>query len=96
MSEKLADPVAVEKAFWSEHHAELSEGRAGKFLLIKGEGVHGVYETYDAAVDGGIALFGRGPFWVCDVNKPEPDPLVIPVLALGVPLVADPEHQSRG
>ena len=89
MTDLAVDPVAIERAFWQERRETLAKGRAGKFLLIKGEAVHGVYDTYDSAVDAGIQLFGRGPFWVCSVDQPEPDPLVVPVLALGVPLVAD-------
>ncbi len=80
--------LAVEKAFWEERREDLTREHAGKFLLIKGPEVHGVFDSHDAGVTAGIAMFGRGPFWVCNVDNPDPDVLVIPALALGVPLVA--------
>jgi len=86
----MADLLAVEKAFWAEHREDLAREHQGKFLLIKGAEVHGVFDSHDEGVIAGVAKFGRGPFWVCNVDKPEPDVLVIPVLALGMPLVANP------
>ena len=84
----MTDPLAAEKAFWAEHRVELSQENPGKFLLIKGSAVHGAFDTRDEAVDTGIELFGRGPFWACDVENPDPDTLIVPTLAVGVPLVA--------
>lgn len=84
----MADLLAVEKAFWEERREDLAREHPGKFLLIKGAKVHGVFDSHDAGVTAGVAKFGRGPFWVCNVDNPDPDTLVIPALAAGVPLVA--------
>lgn len=84
----MTDLLAAERAFWAEHREALTQEHPGKFLLIKGSGIHGVFDSHDDGVDAGIDLFGRGPFWVCDIANPEPDTLVIPALAVGVPLVA--------
>lgn len=85
----MNDPLSVEKSFWSENQEQFSREYAGMFLLIKGTEIHGVFDSHDAGVTAGVEMFGRGPFWVCSVNKPEPDPLVIPALFVGVPLVTD-------
>ena len=83
------DPLAVEKQYLKEHIEELAREYPGKYLLIKGEAVHGGFETHDAAVDAGVERFGRGPFLVRSVLHPDDAETVnIPALAVGVPLVA--------
>ena len=87
----MNDPLATEKAHLKERLEELSEQYPGKYLLIQGESVCGAYETYDAGVKDGVRRFGRGPFLVRSVLRPDdaeaPD---IPALAVGVPLSAHP------
>ena len=83
------DPLAVEKRYLKEHIDELTRDHPGKYLLVKGEAVHGGFETHDAAVDAGVEQFGRGPFLVRSVLHPDDAESVnIPALAVGVPLVA--------
>ena len=83
------DPLAVEKRYLKEHIEELAREYPGRYLLIKGEAVHGGFETHDAAVDAGVEKFGRGPFLVRSVLRPDDAETVnIPALAVGVPLVA--------
>lgn len=85
----MSDPLAREKAYLSANHAELAAAHPGGFLLIKGETVHGAFETYDAGVIAGVRKFGSGPFLVRLVSQPEdPEAPSIPALSLGVPLVA--------
>ncbi len=85
------DPLAVEKQYLKAHLDELASKYPGKYLLIKGEAVHGGFETYDEGVDVGVAKFGRGPFLVRSVLHPDDaDAVIIPALSVGVPLVANP------
>ena len=85
------DPLAVEKKYLKEHLEELAAKYPGKYVLIKGEAAHGGFETYNEAVDVGVAKFGRGPFLVRSVLNPEDSEAVIaPTLSVGVPLVANP------
>lgn len=85
----MADLLATENAYLKVNRETLASQYPGKYVLIMGEEVHGAFETHDLGVDAGIRLFGRGPFLVRSVLDPEPDTLVIPALAVGVPLVAN-------
>lgn len=84
--------LATERAFLKKNIETLAHDYPGRYLLIKGENVHGAFETYELAVEAGIKLFGRGPFLARSVTDPDPDPVTIPVLAAGVPLVSDTER----
>ena len=86
----MTELLSVERDFWKKNAKELTKNYPNKFLLIKGAKVHGDYSTHDEAVTAGVEMFAAGPFWVCSVEKPEPDPLNIPSLVVGVPLVANP------
>ena len=85
----MADPLAREKAFLKASQVTLAEEYPGKYLLIKGEAVHGGFETYDQGVNVGVRLFGAGPFLVRSVLHPDDSEAPsIPALSTGVPLVA--------
>ena len=87
----MADPLAAEKAYLKEHRKELSEKYPGKYLLIKGQAVHGGFETYEQGVTAGARMFGAGPFLVRSVLRPEdPDAPSIPALSIGAPFVVRP------
>ena len=85
------DPLLKEKTYLKENQAELAEKYPGRqYLVIKGETVHGAYETYDQGVIGGVRSLGAGPFLVRSWLHPEdPEPVNIPVLSLGIPTSAD-------
>ena len=85
----MSELLATERAYLRNNLESLAAEYPGRYLLIKGKQVYGAYEEHDQAVDVGIKLFGRGPFLVRSVTDPEPEPLVIPALVVGVPLVAD-------
>ena len=82
------DPLAVEKAYVRKHLQVIQQEHSGNFALVKGQTLAGVYETHEQAVRDGVKAFGRGPFLVFDLNKPEDDVYTVPALAAGVPLVA--------
>lgn len=84
----MTDPLAREKAYLRENLRELSEKYPGKYLVIKGEAVHGNFETFREGVREGARMFGAGPFLVRSVLQPDdPAPPDIPALSLGIPLV---------
>ena len=87
----MTDPLHKEKEYLKSHQAELAGQHPGKYLLIKGETVHGAFETYDQGVNEGAKLFGVGPFLVRSVLQPEDgETPSIPALSVGVPLVVHP------
>ena len=58
----MEDILSSEKAYLKDNHEELSKEYPGKYLLIKGEIVHGAYETLEEGVTEGAKLFGSDPF----------------------------------
>ncbi len=85
----MADPLAKEKAFLRRKQKTLAERYPGRYLLIRGEEVHGAFETYDEGVTAGVQVFGAGPFLVRSVLKPEDaEAPSIPALSVGVPFIA--------
>ena len=84
------DPLFREKEFLRSNQKALSEKYLGKYLLIKGEKVHGAYDTFDEGVEAGAWVFGAGPFLVRSALKVEdPEAIYIPVLSLGIPTRAN-------
>ncbi len=87
----MTDPLAEEKVYLRANQPELAEKYPGKYLLIKGNVIHGAFETYEQGVTDGAKLFGAGPFLVRSVLQPDDlEAPSIPALSVGVPLVADP------
>ena len=85
----MPELLSKEPAFFKNNLQDLADEYPGRYLLIKGEDVVGAFETHDLGVDAGIKLFGRGPFLVRSVTEPDPEPLTIPAMEVGVPFVAD-------
>ena len=85
----MMDPLATEKTYLREHLDELASAHPGKFLLIKGDQVHGAFETYKQGVIEGARQFGAGPFLVRSVLQPnDPEPLNIPTLTTGISIIS--------
>jgi hypothetical protein len=56
----------------------LAEGHEGRFVLIKGDQVFGVWDTFDDATQAGHDRFGLGPFLAQpidsrDLTRPFPE-----------------------
>ena len=80
----MSDILQTEKDYLRANQAELAEKYPGKYLLLEKEVILGAYDSYNDAVDAAVSL-GAGPYLVRSVHQPEDDdPLVIPVLALGL------------
>jgi hypothetical protein len=50
----------------------LAEGHEGRFVLIKGDTLHGVWDRFWDAVAEGRKHYGRGPFMVHEILEWEP------------------------
>ena len=86
----MTDPLAKEKEYLRSNQGDLAKENPGKYLLIKGETVHGAFETYDEGITGGISLFGSGPFLVRSVLRVEDAEVPsIPALSIGIPFVVN-------
>lgn len=88
--EAKIDILATEKTYLVNNNKELSATFPGKYLLIKGEEVHGAFETFEQGVIAGVQIFGSGPFLVRLVSQLEDaEPPNIPALSVGVSLIAN-------
>jgi hypothetical protein len=67
------EPLASE---WNTYRREvrrlLAEGQEGRHVLIKGEEIVGLFETFEAAAQAGAKRFPGGPFFVHPVRTEEP------------------------
>lgn len=87
----MSDVLAIEKAYLVANQVALAADHPSKFLLIKGEAVHGAFETYEEGVIAGIKKFSAGPFLVRLISRPEDSEAPnIPALSLGFELVTKP------
>jgi hypothetical protein len=61
---------------WAAYKREmprwLAEGQQGRFVLIKGDEVIGLWDTFREAVDTGRERFGMVPFMVHEIQEWEP------------------------
>ena len=58
----MTDPLKQEKEYLKSHQVKLAEQYPGKYLLIKGDTVHGAFETYEQGVIERSCLV-RAIFW---------------------------------
>ncbi|MGI8854824.1 MAG: hypothetical protein ACR2JW_03655 [Thermomicrobiales bacterium] len=70
----MATVLDTELCTYAEHRDELLREAEGKFVLIRGRAVAGIYATHMEAVDAGYYQFGNVPFLVKEivaVEQPE-------------------------
>jgi hypothetical protein len=60
-----------ELAVYDEHLLELLPGE-GKYVVIKGEDIAGVYDTLDEALGAGHGKYGPVPFLIKKIQRSEP------------------------
>jgi len=75
--------LEAELHYFNEHRAELFGKSPGKFALIKGESLIGIFETEAAAIRHGYETLGNVPFLVQQVTEAD-IPLVFTSFNLGV------------
>jgi hypothetical protein len=70
---KPGDTLASE---WNTYYREvgrlLAESHEGKFVLIKGEEIIGLFPCWDGAWEVGLKRFGRTSFFVHEIRTEEP------------------------
>ena len=76
-------PLQQERKFFQEHQAEWQRIHPGKFVLVKGETLGGVFDSDATAVSEGIRRFGLEPFLVRNVEEKE-EAIRIPALMFGL------------
>lgn len=72
-----------ERQFYAEHLPEWLAEYPGKFVLIKGSDLIGVFDTIEDALAGGARRFALEPFLVRRVQEKQ-DEINIPALTLGI------------
>ena len=60
-----------ELAVYNEHLLELLPSQ-GKYVVIKGEDIAGVYDTLEQALGAGYDKYGPGPFLARKIHATEP------------------------
>jgi hypothetical protein len=66
-----ANPLETELATYEEHKAELLAHK-GRFVLIHGKQIGGLFDTYNDALEAGYKLYGLdSPFLVKEVRDVE-------------------------
>ena len=72
MAERLETPLADEIAAFDGMKGDLQKNHLGKFVVIKGGNLVGVWDTLDAAATDAVLKFGRGPYLIRQVGAPTP------------------------
>ncbi len=76
-------PLQQERKVFLEKQAEWQKTHPGKFVLVKGEALIGVFDSDATAVSEGIRSFGLEPFLVRNVEEKE-EAIRIPALMFGL------------
>jgi len=63
--------LETELVYFNEQRNELLKIALGKFVLIKGRELHGIYDDELAAYKAGVAMFGLQPFMIKEVLAEE-------------------------
>jgi hypothetical protein len=79
----MSDVLKKERKLFARHQNEWGEAHPGKFVLVKGGNLVGVFDSADAAVTDGIRRFGCESFLVRNVFEREEE-IRIPALMLGL------------
>jgi hypothetical protein len=66
-----ADSLKLEASFFEQHREELVERANGKFALVKGESLVGIFDSQIEAIRAGYQRFGNEAFLVKHVVRVE-------------------------
>jgi len=75
--------LETEWRYFNEHRAELLQQAAGKFALIKGDSLIGMFDSEASAIRTGYQKLGNVPFLVKEVTEVD-IPLTFTSFDLGV------------
>lgn len=81
--EDVMSALQVEREFFKANQAEWIKIHSGKFVLVKGEKLIGVFDSDQKAVAEGLRLFGSESFLVRGVDEQD-ETLRIPALMFGL------------
>jgi hypothetical protein len=81
-----------ERQYYAEHLAEWLAQHPGKFVLIKGSELLGIFNTIEEALAEGARRFALEPFLVRRVQKDQEE-VNVPALTLGI-LRANSTHPA--
>jgi len=73
----------TERDTYAKHAVEWNELHPGKFAVVKGDSLAGVFDTMDEALAAGARNYGLQPFLVRQLGQP-PEHISIPALAMGL------------
>ena len=76
-------PLETEVRYFEAHKQELLKHHEGKFALIVGERLLGVFDTHEEAYKAGLAQVGNRPMLIRQILRIEPTETA-PALALGL------------
>ena len=65
------EQLAKELATYEIHREELVGSHDGKFVLIHGDEIAGIWDTYKDAIEAGYQRFGLNPFLVKQIQTVE-------------------------
>lgn len=68
----MAKTLEREIAAFEKHRLELEATHSGKFVLIHGDEVAGVFDTFENAAGEGLRRYGEQEFLIRQVGAPEP------------------------
>jgi len=80
------ESLARELAFYRAHKEEYLPTKAGRFVVIKGEELHGDFATFQEALKFSLQRFGDVSVLIKQVVADEPSSS-FPALMAGIPLV---------
>jgi len=72
-----------ELKFFDQHKAEWVKAHLGKFVLVKGDELFGVFDSAETAISEGARQFGTDSFLVRKVTAADEE-IRIPALTLGL------------
>lgn len=79
--------LTAESRFLLDNAERLLAKHGERFLLIKGQEVHGAYDSRDEAIDEGVRMFPHdAEFLVRSAADPKDPTYLIPTLAAGAPV----------
>lgn len=81
-----------ELAFYEKNLENWLSLYPGKFVLVKGEELVGVYDSNEQALTAGASLFGLASYLIRCIEKSKED-IKLPALTLGL-LYANPTHST--
>jgi hypothetical protein len=90
--ERISAMLEKELAFYEKNLENWLSIYPGKFVLVKGEELVGVYDTNEQALITGASLFGLASYLIRRVEKSKED-IKLPALTLGL-LYANPTHST--